>query len=400
MKILFLSTRVPYARSSSGHQIVYQRISRLIRNGHQVGLAALQDPGEALPDDPLRDQLLECVTVPVPERAARFRRAKDYIWSRVPPPFWPYRVPELYRIVGDCVDRTGYELVVAEFVAMGQYLYRNPWLPAVRKVISTHACASMASRTPLVLPERTWLTAAREHLLQRDLARYEFELYRSVDQVWTLSHEDRFTLMSHAPELRVAVIPVGIDLEYFTPTIPWTPGNRLLLTGQFADEANQDGFMWFVSRAWPLIRARYPDLVFTVLGANVTPTMKALAKKTGGVELPGQIEDIRPYLADTRIFVCPVRMGSGLRVRILEAMAAGVPVVSTSTAAAGIPVQSGVNIWLADDPDIMAESIGILMNDPVLSLRIAENASRMVRERFNWDRGIARLEQTIEDFMR
>ena len=400
MNILFLSSRVPHARSMGGHQIVYQRIRGLIRRGHRVGLAAL-DRDDVLPEgDPLYDELDTVRRVPAPKRGGLLHRVKDYALARVPPPFWPYRSREMYRVAGDMADERGYEVVVAEFCSMGQYLYHNPWLPAVRKVISTHECASMSTRTPMYLPERTLLHSVREHLITRDLARFEFNLYRAADRVLTLSPEDRFTLLTHGPDLRVSVVPAGIDLDYFAP--PATRGSEesLLFTGQYHDAPNRDAFEWFVTHTWPELVARRPNLKFYVVGPNPTPAMAAHARTYPGIELLGEIGDIRPYLAKAKVFVSPLRMGSGLRVKILEAMAAGIPVVTTTISAEGIPLQNGVNAMIADDPRIMAESIDLLLDDPHLSRHIADRARAMVAERFNWDRALDLLEQALGEVMR
>lgn len=395
MKILFLTSRVPHTRSMGGLQIAYQRIGRLIERGHQVGLAALEHGDVEQTDDPLYKELLQFRRVPAPKRGTSFHRLKDYALSRVPPPFWPYRARDMYRVVGDMVEEQRYDVAVAEFCCMGQYFYHNPFLPAVRKVISTHECTSMSTRTPMYLPERTLLRSAKEHLITRDLARFEFNLYRSVDRVLTLSQEDRFTLLSLAPELRVSVVPAGVDLDYFKPALSGGPKDLILFTGQFQDEPNRDAFEWFVTRAWPRLKQRRPNLNFCALGPNPTPSMFALARHNPGVDLLGPITDIRPYLDRSGVFISPVRMGSGLRVKILEAMAAGVPVVTTTNAAEGIPVQSGVNAMVADDPIIMADAIELLLDDPMLCRTMAKHARAMVMERFNWSRNIALLEEAL-----
>lgn len=397
MRILFISSHFPHARSIAGHQIVYQRMRRLIAQGHEVGLCAMRGKEEGRHRDPLYDELLECEAVPAPARPHRLRRLRDYALSRIPPPFWPYHVPAMYRVVGDMVERSGYDVVLAEFTHMAPYLYENPWLPAVRKVISVHQCSSMSARTPLYLPERTFRQAVGEHLLTRNLRHFEFDLYRACDRVLTLSRTDSFLLSANAPELRVAVVPPGIDLGYFSPADAAASAESLLFTGQYADEPNHDAFMWFVRQVWPLLRQRRPHLSFYVLGPNPTPEMYALARENPGVQLLGEIADIRPYLAKANVFVCPLRMGSGLRIKILEAMAAGLPVVATSTAAEGIPVQSGVNAMLADDPRLMADAVHLLLDDPALCRQIATHARKMVADRFNWDQSMRLLEATLND---
>jgi glycosyltransferase involved in cell wall biosynthesis len=370
---------------------------RLLDRGHTLSLAALDLQNGARTDNPLLARLRAFQAVPGPLQGTHWQRLRDYVLSRVPPPFWPYWVPELYPVVGEMVAADSFDLVIAETVPMGLYLHRNPWLPKVRTVISTHSCAGMARRTAMYLPERTWWTSAREHVLNRDLVRFEFMLYRAVDQVWTLSEQDRFTLQAHSHDLRVSVVPAGVDSDYFRPgTEPIDlDQERLLFTGQFQDEQNRDAFRWFVTHAWPLVQARRPRATFRVVGPGMDDSMHLLAARYPGVELVGEMRDIRPELQRARIFVSPLRIGSGLRIKILEAMAAGVPVVMTSNAAEGIPAQAGVNAMLADDPRKQAAAIDLLLSDPVYSRQIASRARVMVLERFNWDRAIDCLESAV-----
>lgn len=400
MKILFISSHLPHRRSISGHQIVYQRIRRLMAAGHQVGLCVLRGTAEGHGGDPMYDDLFDLRMVPAPARASLARRVRDYTLSRIPPPYWPYHTPAMYRAVGDMVRQAEYDVVVAEFSQMGQYLYENPWLPPVRKIISAHECASMSTRTPLFLPERTWLRSVTEHLIRRDLRRFEFDLYRNVDRVLTLTRTDQFTLQTFAPELRVSVVPPGVDHEFFSIERAGASEPSLVFTGQFADASNQDGVEWFLETVWTRLKRIHPELVFYVLGPNPTPAMYSLARRYPGVRMPGAIADIRPYLAKANVFVCPLRMGSGLRIKILEAMSAGVPVVTTSIAAEGIPVQTGVNAMLADDPGMLSEAIDLLLSDPLLAKRMTVQANRMVKERFNWEHSLRTLESVLSDVVK
>ncbi len=400
MKILVITSHLPHRRSISGHQIVYQRIRRLMDAGHQVGLCSLRGTAEGTGNDPLYDQLSDLRVLPAPARASLARRVRDYTLSRIPPPYWPYHSPAMYRAVGDMVHEADYDVVLAEFSQMGQYLYENPWLPAVRTIISAHECASISTRTPLFLPQRTWARSVAEHLIQRDLRRFEFDLYRSVDRVLTLTRADKFTLQMYAPELRVSVVPPGVDHDYFSLEGVGSSESSIVFTGQFSDPANRDGIEWFLEHSWPKLRQLHPQLIFYVLGPNLPPHTYALARRHPGVRLPGEMADIRPYLAKAKAFVCPVRMGSGLKMKILEAMSAGVPVVTTSIGAEGIPVQSGVNAMLADEPQMLAEAVDLLISDPLFAKRMAEQAHRMVRERFNWDLSMKSLESVLRDVVK
>ncbi len=394
MKILFLSTRLPHARVVSGHLIVYQRILRLAARGHQVGLAVFGREDDAAHAHEVKELVSELEIVPPPSRPWLGRRLYDYGFSAWPAVFNEFRSAEMFRRVGDLVERSRYDVVVAEFGRMGPYLHRNPYLPAVRKVISVHQCHTVASRKAL---ETLGCSprALREWLAMKGLRRYEFDMFRCADHLLTLSSEMRNAMQNEAPDLRVTVIPSGVDTDYYRPGFPGAREEAIVFTGYYTDEPNRDAVLWFCHTVWPRLKARRPDLVFYVVGPEPTPDLLDIARKDRQVIVTGEVDDIRPYLAKARIFVCPNRLGSGMRGKILQAMAAGTPVVSTTLSAEGINLQMGETGFLADRPRIMAEYIDLLLGDADLQARIAERARQFVVERFSWERGVGQLEDVL-----
>lgn len=396
MKILFLSTRLPHAKVFSGHAIVYQRIRRLAQRGHEVGLAVFSQPDDAAYVDELRPSVRELAIVPAPAGQPAGARLLDWLTHPVPARFAAFRSPEMVRRVGDLVERTGYDVVVAEFGIMGQYLHRNPYLPAVRKIISVHQCYTLASGKVLDLPGLS-LRAAGEWLALGGLQQYEFEMYRAADRLLVLSGEIRYRLLNYAPDLKVTVIPSGVDTEYFQPADASLKEPALLFTGYYSDRPNRDAAVWFCHAVWPRLKAKYPDLAFYVVGPNPTPDMIELARRDPRLIVTGEVDDIRPYLAKAQVFVCPNRLGSGMRGKILQAMASGVPVVSTTLGAEGISIQMGANGFLADRPEIMAQYIDLLLSDAALRDAVARHARDMVVERFSWARGVDLLEGILKE---
>lgn len=393
MRILFLSPRLPHRRVRSGHAIVHQRILRLAARGHEVGLLSFINSSDLAYVDELRSRIFRLETMPAPTPPAPAQR----LWRALAGPPLPFRAwssPPMMRRVGDLVEADRYEAVIAEFSVMGQFLYRNPWLPAARTVISCHQCATVASQkrcdllgyTPAGLLER----------IRRDRLRaYEFQLYRAVDRVLVLTPQERYQLLNYAPDLRTAVIPYGVDTETFRPVSDGPPPDGLVFTGYYADEPNRDAVYWFMENVWPRLRSRHSGLKLYLVGPNPTPAMMGFARADSNVIVTGEVEDVREYLQRAFVFVCPVRMGSGMRGKILEAMASGTPVVTTSLGAEGIPAQPGENCLLADDPAFMAQQIDLLLSDAALRRMLAENARRMVVERLSWDLTVRRLEETL-----
>ena len=231
----------------------------------------------------------------------------------------------------------------------------------------------------------------------KGLERYEFAMYRCADRILVLTPEERYGLLGHAPDLRINVIPSGVDTDYYQPTDPGSREQALVFTGNYNDEPNCDAVMWFCHTVWPRLKSRYPDLTFYVVGPRPTSGMLDLARKDPRIIVTGEVDDIRPYLARARVFVCPNRLGSGMRGKILQAMAAGIPVVSTSLGAEGISIQMGDSGFLADKPRIMAQYIDLLLSDPALHASIMRHARVMVVDRFSWDRGIDLLENALHE---
>ena len=396
MKILFITARTPHSSIAGGHALVYQRIRRLAARGHQIGLVAFTGGDPIRPDDDLFQSLTEFAEVPAPKHPGFIRRPLLLACSQIPPYFWDYRSQAMMRKVGDMVHASRYDVVVAEFSAMGQYLYQNPYLPAVRKIISCHFSIATSYQS-IVRTKGLSAKGLRSRLSVKKLMTFETGMYRNVDRVIVLTAHERYTLLNADPTLRINVIPTGVDADCFRPDNEGEKEDAIVFTGQYEVDSNYDAVQWFLSSCWPLIKKQHPHLTFYVVGPGARERLQAIARHDPSVVVTGKVDDIRPYLHRAKIYVCPVRLGSGLRFKLFEAMAAGVPVVTTTLGAEGIPFQNGDNCFLADQPEIMAGCIHLLLTDERLRQSIAHQARTLVEERFNWEKGIARLENVIQD---
>jgi len=393
MKILVLSPRLPHAQVVGGHGIVYQRVRRLAGQGHEIGLAVFAQPDDAAHLPEWKDLLREMVIVPAPRPCCAMLRT---FFSSTPAVFARFRSAAMMQTAGQLAEKGGYEVVLAEFGVMGQQLQRNPYLPAVRKVISVHQCHTLAAQRALKLGSGPLRALAARLQLQR-LKPYEFSMYRCADHVLALTLEARLGMLEQDPSLRISVIPSGVDTVFFRPGSPLPKEQALVFTGDFTDEANADAVSWFLETVWPALTARRPELLFYIVGPSPPPTLVQAGARDARIVVTGEVDDIRPYLARAGVFVCPNRMGSGLRGKILQAMAAGVPVVSTTLGAEGIPIQMGDDGFLADTAEIMAQYAGLLLDDEDLRASVSAKARAMVSERFSWERGVDQLERILQE---
>lgn len=395
MKILFLSTRLPHAGITGGHVIVYQRLLRLARRGHDVGLAVFSGDEDEARAAELKPLLAEVVTVPRPAHHA-VGDAWSFMTRGIPPYFRRYQSDAMQRRVGDMVENGRYHVVIAEFSAMGQFLYHNPFLPAVRRVVSCHSSIVTSYRKVAELM-RFRPRGIRSRLSLTGLLRYEMDMYRGMDRILVLTAQERYGLLGLEPDLRISVIPGGVDTDFFQPPRERSEAPELLFTGHFEQEANRDAVIWFLQTTWPMLKKRIPNIRFKVAGPGSAEFLREAAHRDQALVVLGEVPDLRPHLQAAAVFVCPVRLGSGLRLKILEAMAAGVPVVTTSLGAEGIPLQQGDNGFIADRPEMMADYIELLLQDAPLRQTLSRQARALVDTRFSWDIGIDQIEQVLRE---
>jgi glycosyltransferase involved in cell wall biosynthesis len=221
-------------------------------------------------------------------------------------------------------------------------------------------------------------------------------MYRTADRTVVLTPADRFTMQYYASDLSISVAASGVDVQYIksSPRVHKEP--IILMTGFMRDPANEDGVRWFYHHVWKDLRKRHPEVKFYIVGAEPSARIKRLVKKDPRIMVTGEVEDLRPYRSRARIFVSPVRLGSGMRLKVLEAMAGGLPVVSTSLGVTGIDAQNGVNCLIADTPELFCESIEWLLTDRALSSRMSRHARTLVEEKYQLDAGLNRFEEIIK----
>ncbi len=398
MRILFLSNQFPHLQVAGGHTIVHQRIQYMAQKGHEIGLLAFARPGDQERAETMKANLFELELIPLPKKRTLPRRLFDYFFSRIPPIYQTLQSDAMKQKLGEMVQRSHYDAVIAEFSVMGQYLYRNPYLPAVRRLISCHRSDIVTYRTPSST-QRFFPAQLLEWIRMKGLHAYAFSMYRSTDRVLVLTPQERYNLLKSAPNLRISIIPSGVDTRYFRPAQPKqkTAEQHILFTGHYCDIPNEDAVLWFCRKVWPHLRKAHPQLKFYVVGPEPTQAMRDYAAKDPRIIITGMVDDIRTYLTKAQVFVCPIRLGSGMRGKVLEAMASGVPVVSTSLGVEGIPTQIGNNCFLADTPDIMTQYITLLLEDEPLRRNIAQQAREMVIERFSWRHSIDKLETVLHE---
>lgn len=230
----------------------------------------------------------------------------------------------------------------------------------------------------------------------RKLRREELGTYRDADGVYLCSAADERRLLHHVPNARTMVIPNAADIEYYQPrpSDPPPDGRTVVFFGLLDYVPNVDGMIHFIQDIWPSIAEAHPEARCKIIGGRPPPSLLALAGPR--VELTGFVSDLRPHLAAAAAVVVPLRLGGGTRLKIVEAMAMGKAIVSTTLGAEGIEAIPGRDLLVEDQPAAFADAVNRLLADPNLAARIGQSARRLAVRRYSWS-GAARA---LEGFYR
>ncbi len=232
----------------------------------------------------------------------------------------------------------------------------------------------------------------------RKTMEFEIDAYRKADQVVTVSRADADYVRNTLGISHVSALPPGVDAEYFSPREPESPDPHLVFTGSMDWQANQDAVAFFVGEVLPRIRKAVPNVCFTVVGRRPPAHIRALASADPDhVVVTGTVDDVRPYLARAQVVVVPVLFGSGIKIKVFEAMAMAKPVVVSTIGAEGLPLTHGENAVIADTAEDMAARCVELLRDPGKRRRLGERARATVLNGHDWSVVAAELARICEE---
>ena len=231
----------------------------------------------------------------------------------------------------------------------------------------------------------------------RRMLKFETTASLRFDAVLVVSEEDEriFQEQLLLPNL-VGSVPTGVDLEFFQTTPRMlTIRPTVMFMGSMDWYANVDAVTWFVGSIWHLVRSRVPESRFVIVGRQPPPAIRDLSSESEGIEVTGTVPDVRPFLRSAHAMVVPLRIGGGTRLKIFEAMAAEVPVVSTTIGAEGLPVVHGKHILIGDDAESIADAVVNLLCQPKLGLQLSQVALAEIATPNSWDAAAQTMERLL-----
>lgn len=384
MRILWVKVGGLWPPNTGGRLRSFHILSELARE-HPLTLATTHGPG----DDPdlLRAALPQCAEVlSVPYTSPKWRSARFPVvllrsWaSSMPVDIWKCRVPALHREVSLRLASGSVDLCIADF------LFAMPNIPATRVplVFFAHNVEHMIWKRLAAVERHPWLKALLE-VEWRKMRRYERAACRRSGLTVAVSNQDRLLLEQNAPGATMREVPTGVDVDYFKPKGGERGAMNLVFTGSMDWHPNEDAILYFLKEMLPAIRREIPEVALTVVGRNPGERLRQAAREAG-IKVTGTVDDVRPYIDEASVYVVPLRIGGGTRLKIFEALAMGKAVVSTSIGAEGLPLVSGEHFLCADQPADFASAVVALLRDPTRRADLGQAGRQLTEERYAWSK--------------
>jgi polysaccharide biosynthesis protein PslH len=323
-----------------------------------------------------------CVPLRLPAKRA-LAEALDYarnVFSWQPYTVTKYCRPVVARALLELLQTEKFDALVCDFLFSSGVV---PWEWPVPKILFTHNVEEQIWRRHFeVTRNLIWkLVAWREYLVVRSAER---RYVRRADHVLAVSENDRSVFSGYTDPAKITVISTGVDVDFFRPGAVPEQAETLVFTGSMDWMPNEDAILYFVEAILPYLCVEFPNIELRVVGRSPSRRLLALAAQERHLRVTGSVEDIRPHVLSSAVYVVPLRIGGGTRIKIFEAMAMGKAVVSTSIGAEGLPVRHNENIVLADEPEDFARQTARLLKDRVAREKIGRTARALVEQKYSW----------------
>ena len=389
MKILFLSLRCPYPPHRGDRIRSYNFIKQLSKQ-HAVTLVYFAESETDIESakhlKPFCERI-ECVPF---HRSFALLNTGVHCLSRHPLQLHYWYAPQMQRKINELLAQEHFELIHAQLFRMGQYVTEAQ---GPIKVLDLCDSLALNLNRRAELESNPWLAKIKldctpkrflVKLEERRVRRYEVDIMKAFDCGTVVARFDRDYLLAQDDTLNLSIVPMGVDLSYFQPNPITEPAPTLLFTGTMNYFPNTDAAIYFCNEVFPRIRERHPKACFYIVGNHPSEPVKRLEAQDG-VVVTGYVPDVRPYFEKASVFVAPLRAGSGIQTKNLEAMAMGVPVVTTSVGAMGLEADIGKELLVADTPADFAEQVIHLLDNECLRETLAQTARARVENSYSWE---------------
>jgi len=396
MRILMISPYIPWPLYGGASVRMFNIIKELSQRGHKIVLAAGKDINSNSSADILNQLCEEVCLYELPKQGRLLSLARS-IFSGKPYPALQFQNKQLYETVSGLIKNDHFDLIWINFLFMADILFKIP-----------------ASNVPIILDqfeadELVWKRYIKKGSLVQKIFSYlnlkkiqflQKIIFKLIDALICVSAEEANFMESRMPiGNKVWVVPNGVDMGFFKANNIVKEKQVILMAGSMCINRNIDAAVWFAKDIFPKIKKIITDAEFWIVGYEPDKRVIAL-KSIPGVKVTGTVEEIKPYYEKAKVYVAPFRFGEGTRLKILEAMAMGVPIVSTEGGCQGIGVVNGQHVLIADNEDDFSGKVIELLQNAQLSRAIADTGRAFVERGYNWKAIVGAIDVKLQHISR
>ncbi len=378
MNVLVVTSTVPYPPEDGGKLRAWHLL-REMSERHSITLATYAagepDPGAL---KAMREHVEDVVLLPRPSAAARARNAALSAIGSQPYTFRNYWSSVLAEKLREWDRAQHFDLIHFHHPQTGQHARILTNTPCVLDTHNVHWMIWERIADTIANPAARWFCRRQTRLMQAS----EPRTWEMATAVIAVSEQDAEKMRATVPTADVHVVPNGVDCEHFHPAPEAETDPTLVFTGSMSYQANVDGVLFFTDRIWPSVLSRCPRAKLVLVGGDPPEAVRRLAG--GSITVTGRVDDVAPYLQSASLSIVPLRVGGGTRLKILEALAAGKPLVSTRVGAEGIPAEKAGGVVLADEPDAFARAVCDLLDDPGRRREMGGQGRQFVLAHHHW----------------
>lgn len=397
MEMLLISRCPPFPLYRGDRLIPYYIARELAERQAQIDLIAFYDNPVDIAEVPRYERLFRSVKLirepqrstasyarRIIDRSERFPKTAEQSWS-----------PEMWGAIEDATRQHSYEMVHL-FGGVQVYEYLN-LVSEIPNVIVPYESFSLWMERA-VAEERNPVARLAKRMQLRVARNFESWMFAGYDRCVVLTERDAEVMRGLNKDLPLVVIPNGVDMDYFSSTGYEPDQPAFMFIGNYDYVPNLDAALRLTRDIFPRIKQQVPLARLLIVGGNAPPELQAYASDS--VNITGRVPDLRTYFESTLVFVSPLRLGAGIKNKVLQSMAMEVPVVATPLSCDGIPVVSGQHVMIGTTDDELVESVFRLIREPALRQRLRQSGRLLIQQNFTWGRVADRYEQLYDQVIR
>jgi len=404
MRILVVDEEIPYPLNS-GKRLRTFNLLKPLATRHEIHFICRKHEGlEDTSPKALTDIGIHPIVVDDPIRqkfgAGFYAALLTNILSQFPYTVTSHRSGILGKKIKETLDSQPFDLVHCEWTPYAINLL--PFFNRIPTVVDAHNVEAMIWYRNYTV-EKNILKKAYIFLQWKKMERFERDHFPLFSKCISVSEQDAEIIANVTKREKVDVVSNGVDIDYFSQDACKSKliaeEHDLVFTGSLDWRPNVDGILYFLDMVFPIFQEKYSDSKFYIVGRNPMAVLRDKVAGLKNVVLTGTVDDVRPYMNDNAIYVVPLRVGGGSRLKILEAFSMRMPVVSTSIGAEGLEVINGEDIQLADTPEDFFQAVDTIITTSTLAKKMGKRGRTLVEDHYQWDVLASRLERNWNEIV-